>query len=93
MKCRIFTYLVLIISIALDFLMYYRVPDVTICYRCLSQFRGKGSNPPGRFKPFDLGDWRAIPAGANAGRADSGISVVRCKSEPWTNRVLGSMTI
>ena len=38
----IFTYLVLIISIALDFLMYYKVPDVTICYRCLSQFRGSG---------------------------------------------------
>jgi hypothetical protein len=49
------TYLVLIISIALDFLLYYQVPDVTICYRCLSQFRGKGANPPGRFKPFDLG--------------------------------------
>ena len=51
----IWTYLVLIISIALDFLMYYKVPDVTICYRCLSQFRGKGSNASGRFKPFDLG--------------------------------------
>ena len=49
------TYLVLIISIALDFLLYYQVPDVTICYRCLSQFRGNGANPPGRFKPFDLG--------------------------------------
>ncbi len=49
------TYLVLIISIALDFLLYYQVPDVTICYRCLSQFRGQGANPPGKFKPFDLG--------------------------------------
>ena len=49
------TYLVLIISIALDFLLYYQVPDVTICYRCLSQFRGKGQTRPGRFKPFDLG--------------------------------------
>jgi hypothetical protein len=48
------TFLVLIISLALDFLMYYKVPDVTICYRCLSQFRGAGSNPSGRFKPFDL---------------------------------------
>jgi hypothetical protein len=36
-------------------LLYYRVPDVTICYRCESQFRGEGSSPPGRFKPFDLG--------------------------------------
>ena len=51
----LFTYLILIISIALDFLMYYQVPDVTICYRCLSQFRGKGTHPPSRFKPFDLG--------------------------------------
>jgi hypothetical protein len=49
------TYLVLIISIALDFLLYYRVKDVTICYRCQSQIRGKGSNPAGRFKAFDLG--------------------------------------
>jgi hypothetical protein len=51
----LYTYLVLIISIALDFLLYYQVPDVTICYRCLSQYRGQGANPPGRFKPFDLG--------------------------------------
>jgi hypothetical protein len=51
----IWTYLVLIISIALDFLMYYKVPDVTICYRCQSQYRGKGSNGGGRYKPFDLG--------------------------------------
>lgn len=51
----IWTYTVLSISIALDFLMYYKVPDVTICYRCLSQFRGKGSLSPSRFKPFDLG--------------------------------------
>ena len=35
-------YIVLIISLALDFLMYHVVPDVTICYRCLSQFRGAG---------------------------------------------------
>jgi hypothetical protein len=49
------TYLVLIISIALDFLLYYQVSDVTICYRCQSQVRGEGSNQKGRFKPFDLG--------------------------------------
>jgi hypothetical protein len=51
----LFTYLVLIISIAFDFLMYYRVPDVTICYRCLAQVRGQGSNALKRYKPFDLG--------------------------------------
>ena len=50
----IWAYLVLVVSIALDFLMYYKVPDVTICYRCLSQFRGEGSNAGGRYKPFDL---------------------------------------
>ena len=41
-------------SALLDLLVYYRVPDVTICYRCLSQVRGEGANPEGRFKPFDL---------------------------------------
>ena len=50
----LFTYLVLIISIVLDFVLYYKVPDVTICYRCLSQFRGSGSNSQGRYRPFDL---------------------------------------
>jgi hypothetical protein len=38
----------------LDVVLYYRVPDLTVCYRCLSQFRGPGSNPAGRFLPFDL---------------------------------------
>ncbi len=47
-------FIVLIISLAFDFLMYHVVSDVTICYRCLSQFRGEGSNPSGRFGPFDL---------------------------------------
>jgi hypothetical protein len=47
-------YLVLAASMLLDLFMYYRVPDVTICYRCLSQLRGPGSNPGGRYKPFDL---------------------------------------
>jgi hypothetical protein len=47
-------YSVLVVSMLLDLLMYYKVPDVTICYRCLSQIRGKGSNPGGRYQPFDL---------------------------------------
>jgi hypothetical protein len=34
--------------------LYYTVPDVTICYRCSSQVRGDGSNPDGRWQPFDL---------------------------------------
>ncbi len=50
----VFTYLVLLASACLDLVLYYRVPDVTICYRCLSQIRGAGSNPEHRFDPFDL---------------------------------------
>jgi hypothetical protein len=45
---------VLLVSAALDLVLYYVVPDVTICYRCQSQFRGPGANPRGRFAPFDL---------------------------------------
>ena len=48
------TYLVLLVSALLDMVLYYRVPEVTICYRCLSQIRGAGSNPDSRFHPFDL---------------------------------------
>jgi hypothetical protein len=44
----------LLATAALDVVLYYLVPDVTICYRCLSQYRGAGSNPAGRFAPFDL---------------------------------------
>jgi hypothetical protein len=47
-------YLVLLASALLDMVLYYRVPDVAICYRCLGQYRGKGANPPGRFQAFDL---------------------------------------
>ena len=45
---------VLVATAALDLVLYYLVPDVTICYRCLSQFRGAGSNQEERFQPFDL---------------------------------------
>jgi hypothetical protein len=48
------TYSVLLASALLDMVLYYRVPNVTICYRCLSQYRGAGSNPGNRFHPFDL---------------------------------------
>jgi hypothetical protein len=47
-------YLVLLASALLDMILYYKVPDVTICYRCLGQYRGAGANPAGRFQPFDL---------------------------------------
>jgi hypothetical protein len=49
-----YTYLILLASALIDMILYHRVPDVTICYRCLSQLRGDGSNPGGRFHPFDL---------------------------------------
>lgn len=45
---------VLLVSALADMALFYIVPDVTICYRCLSQFRGVGANPEGRFKFFDL---------------------------------------
>lgn len=45
---------VLLVSALADMALYRVVPDVTICYRCLSQFRGAGANPGGRFHPFDL---------------------------------------
>jgi hypothetical protein len=48
------TYLILIASALVDLVLYYKVPDVTICYRCLSQIRGAGSNPGRSFQPFDL---------------------------------------
>ena len=48
------TYSVLLASALLDWALYPRVPDVTICYRCSCQVRGEGSNPEGRFQPFDL---------------------------------------
>ena len=44
----------LMATAALDLVLYYVVPDVVICYRCLGQYRGPASNPPGRFVPFDL---------------------------------------
>jgi hypothetical protein len=44
----------LLATAALDVVLYYLVPDVTICYRCLSQYRGPGSNPGGRYHSFDL---------------------------------------
>ncbi|WP_205678677.1 hypothetical protein [Aquisphaera insulae] len=50
----IYTYLILLGSALLDLVLYYRVPDVAICYRCLSQVRGEGSNPGMHLRPFDL---------------------------------------
>jgi hypothetical protein len=47
------TYSVLLASALLDWALYPRVPDVTVCYRCSCQVRGSGSNPDGRNKPFD----------------------------------------
>jgi hypothetical protein len=48
------TFAVLFASALLDWALYPRVPDVTICYRCACQVRGEGSNPERRYQPFDL---------------------------------------
>lgn len=45
---------VLLVSALADMVLFYVVPDVTICYRCLSQYRGAGAHPDGRFGRFDL---------------------------------------
>jgi hypothetical protein len=48
------TYAVLLASALIDWALYPRIQDVIVCYRCSSQVRGVGSNPDGRYKPFDL---------------------------------------
>ena len=48
------TYGILLASALLDMVLYYKVPNVIICYRCLSQYRSAGANLGGRFVPFDL---------------------------------------
>ena len=50
----LWTYAILLGSALLDLVLYYKVPDVTICYRCLAQYRGLGANPGGVFRHFDL---------------------------------------
>ncbi len=45
---------ILLVSALVDMALFYIVPDVTICYRCLSQCRGDGSNLGGRFPRFDI---------------------------------------
>lgn len=47
-------YSVLLGSALLDLVLWKKVPDVTICYRCLGQMRGADVKPIGRFLPFDL---------------------------------------
>jgi hypothetical protein len=49
----LWTFGVLLASVALDWWFYYRVGDVTICYRCLCQIRGLSAGGT-RFRPFDL---------------------------------------
>lgn len=38
-------FLVLGAAAAIDYLLYLALPEVTICYRCHSQYRGVASNP------------------------------------------------
>ncbi len=51
----LWTYAILLASALLDMVLYYRVPDVTICYRCLASTGGPGRTRAGAFAPFDLG--------------------------------------
>ena len=48
------TYAVLMGSALLDLVLWKIVPDVAICYRCISQMRGPDVKPLGRFGPFNL---------------------------------------
>ena len=49
----IFTYgLSLLVAAALDWFLYYRLPEVTVCYFCNTIYRGYASNP--RHKGYDL---------------------------------------
>ena len=45
---------VLLLSALADMALYYIVGDVVICYRCLGQYRGEGSNRDRHCKAFDL---------------------------------------
>ncbi|MFM1801224.1 MAG: hypothetical protein RJA81_576 [Planctomycetota bacterium] len=47
-------YSVLLGSALVDLILWKKVPDVVICYRCLSQMRGSDTKPLGRFLPFNL---------------------------------------
>ena len=79
-------YLVLVVSMLLDLLMYYKVPDVTICYRCLCQLRGDGSNPDGRYRAVRPGLRRTVPARADPRRAVArtwGTGGVKEAVTPW----------
>ncbi len=46
-------FLVLAGAAAADYLLYVSLPEVTICYRCHSQYRGVSSNPAN--EAFELG--------------------------------------
>ena len=53
-RMPLWAYAVLLSSALLDLVLYYQLPDVTICYRCLGQHRGQAARPAGRFRGFDL---------------------------------------
>ena len=42
----------LLAAAAIDWLLYYRLPEVTVCYFCNSIYRGYVENP--KHKPYDL---------------------------------------
>lgn len=66
----IWTFAVFLATAMLDLVLYYLVPDVTICYRCLSQFRGQGS-AGGSVRSVRPGHRRAVSAGEAEDRGAS----------------------
>ena len=68
LEMPIVTYLVLLSSALLDMFLYYRVPDVTICYRCLSQVAGAGLQSRVAVPALRPGRRRAVPPGADPRR-------------------------
>ncbi len=49
----IYTYgVALLVAAAVDWFLYYRLPEVTVCYYCNSVYRGYRANP--KHKGYDL---------------------------------------
>ena len=52
MRRSLLAFGILLLTAALDACLYYLMGDVTVCYRCLAQYRGIERNP--EHVPFDL---------------------------------------
>lgn len=83
-------YLVLGASVLLDLVLYRRVPEVVVCYRCLAQVRGPGNNPGGRFRIFDYGAGERHRRERPEDVAPSGLGVPTVPAEPAVEAGAGS---